>query len=156
MSRWNICRTMNARSMIWSYAVLSASSIRHLNMKQTTLKAEAAGETFTAKEKSSKPPGWKAVYADAASSGSSASQYDAYGDYEDSEDLGEDFQNNDMYLKASEQALPVLHKGDTLDCHTHEYHKRYRPKLPPVFTEATLPVRLWRIRYVICLLMIIR
>ena len=29
-----------------------------------------------------------------------ASQYDAYGDYEDSEDFGEDFQNNDMYLKA--------------------------------------------------------
>ena len=58
--------------------------------EQTTLKAEAAGETFTAKGKVIKAAGWKAVYADAASSGSSASQYDAYGDYEDSEDFGED------------------------------------------------------------------
>ena len=44
--------------------------------EQTTLKAEAAGETFTAKGKVIKAAGWKAVYADAASFGSSASQYD--------------------------------------------------------------------------------
>ena len=121
--------------------------------EQTTLKAEAAGETFTAKGKVIKAAGWKAVYADAASSGSSASQYDAYGDYEDSEDFGEDFQNNDMYLKASEQALPVLHKGDTLS-HAR-ISQTVRPKLPPVLQKRHFCPP-WRIRYVICLLMIIR
>ena len=105
--------------------------------EQTTLKAEAAGETFTAKGKVIKAAGWKAVYADAASSGSSASQYDAYGDYEDSEDFGEDFQNNDMYLKASEQALPVLHKGDTLTV-TRTNITSGKTKAPARFTEATL------------------
>ena len=105
--------------------------------EQTTLKAEAAGETFTAKGKVIKAAGWKAVYADAVSSGSSASQYDAYGDYEDSEDFGEDFQNNDMYLKASEQALPVLHKGDTLTV-TRTNITSGKTKAPARFTEATL------------------
>ena len=105
--------------------------------EQTTLKAEAAGETFTAKGKVIKAAGWKAVYADAASFGSSASQYDAYGDYEDSEDFGEDFQNNDMYLKASEQALPVLHKGDTLTV-TRTNITSGKTKAPSRFTEATL------------------
>lgn len=105
--------------------------------EQTTLKAEAAGETFTAKGKVIKAAGWKAVYADAASSGSSASQYDAYGDYEDSEDFGEDFQNNDMYLKASEQALPVLRKGDTLTV-TRTNITSGKTKAPARFTEATL------------------
>ena len=105
--------------------------------EQTTLKAEAAGETFTAKGKVIKAAGWKAVYADAASFGSSASQYDAYGDYEDSEDFGEDFQNNDMYLKASEQALPVLHKGDTLTVRRTNITSG-KTKAPSRFTEATL------------------
>ena len=105
--------------------------------EQTTLKAEAVGETFTAKGKVIKAAGWKAVYADAVSSGSSASQYDAYGDYEDSEDFGEDFQNNDMYLKASEQALPVLHKGDTLTV-TRTNITSGKTKAPARFTEATL------------------
>ena len=77
------------------------------------------------------------VYADAVSSGSSASQYDAYGDYEDSEDFGEDFQNNDMYLKASEQALPVLHKGNTLTV-TRTNITSGKTKAPARFTEATL------------------
>lgn len=123
--------------MIWSYAVLSASSIPAFEYEQTTLKAEATGETFTAKGKVIKAAGWKAVYADAPSSGSSASQYDAYGDYEDSEDFGEDFQNNDMYLKASEQALPVLHKGDTLTV-TRTNITSGKTKAPARFTEATL------------------
>ncbi len=123
--------------MIWSYAVFISVLYPAFEYEQTTLKAEAAGETFTAKGKVIKAAGWKAVYADAASSGSSASQYDAYGNYEDSEDFGKDFQNNDMYLKASEQALPVLHKGDTLTV-TPTNITSGKTKAPARFTEATI------------------
>ena len=137
MSRWNICR--NNERKIYDLVVRRFISVLYpaFEYEQTTLKAEAAGETFTAKGKVIKAAGWKAVYADAVSSGSSASQYDAYGDYEDSEDFGEDFQNNDMYLKASEQALPVLHKGNTLTV-TRTNITSGKTKAPARFTEATL------------------
>lgn len=54
--------------------------------------------------------------------------------------LEKDFQNNDMYLKASEQALPVLHKGDTLTV-TRTNITNGKTKAPARFTEATLLVR---------------
>ena len=105
--------------------------------EQTTLKAEAAGETFTAKGKIIKSAGWKAVYAGSAASDSGISSSDIYGDYEDSEDFGEDYRDNDAYLKASEQALPFLHKGDTLSI-THTNITNGKTKAPARFTEATL------------------
>ncbi len=93
--------------------------------EQTTLKAEAADETFTAKRKGhQKPPDGRPYMPMLHLPVPLLHSMMLTEDYEDSEDFGEDFQNNDMYLKASEQALPVLHKGDTPDCHTHEYHKR--------------------------------
>ena len=42
-----------------------------------------------------------------------------------------------MYLKASEQALPVLHKGDTLTV-TRTNITSGKTKAPARFTEATL------------------
>lgn len=45
-----------------------------------------------------------------------------------------------MYLKASEQALPVLHKGDTLTV-TRTNITSGKTKAPARFTEATLLVR---------------
>lgn len=94
--------------------------------EQTTLQAEAAGESFTASGKQVKAAGWKAVYEDSLPSNS-----DEYDD--DAEPFGspkDAFRLRNQSLPAIEQgtAYPVTKAGIT--------HGNTKP--PARFTEATL------------------
>lgn len=87
--------------------------------EQTTMKASAAGEDFTAKGKVIRSAGWHAVY-------DTISPYSA-----------EDTEENDFAPRTDNQPLPPLEQGtkllpDTISIHTG------KTKPPARFTEATL------------------
>lgn len=91
--------------------------------EQTTLKATAAGELFTAKGQFILSPGWQSVYTDSTA---------ATGGYLTDEDTEEA-----SYLKASSQPLPALKKDDRLSI-SHITLTSGKTKPPARFTEATL------------------
>lgn len=90
--------------------------------EQTTMKATAAGQNFIAKGKIILSPGWKSVY----DGGLGDDAYDEDGDSEDA-----------AYIKASEQPLPVLAKGEKFPILGRTVTTG-RTKPPARFTEATL------------------
>lgn len=97
--------------------------------EQTTLKASAAGETFTAKGRIVKAIGWKAVYETGAS--------------DLSDDYDEDTADNDRFgkqadtFRQADQSLPPLKKGDAFPIGRITMTSgKTRP--PARFTEATL------------------
>lgn len=93
--------------------------------EQTTLKANAFGETFTAKGKVIKSAGWKAVYENALG-----------GDVSD--DCEEDsFGNQKSTFCQADQSLPNIKAGTHLDIATTVLTTG-KTKAPARFTEATL------------------
>lgn len=90
--------------------------------EQTTLKASAAGQAFTAKGKIILSPGWKAIY---DSSGAADSSF-----LDDSEE-------DDASWQSCEQPLPLLKKGEQLSISQIALTKG-KTKPPARFTEATL------------------
>lgn len=92
--------------------------------EQTTLKASAAGEIFTARGKIIKAAGWKAVCSGLGPSGDSG------------EDFDEDF-DLDSEEKQADQSLPPLKKGVTFTI-ARITVTAGKTKPPARFTEATL------------------
>jgi len=92
--------------------------------EQTTLKASAAGEIFTARGKIIKAAGWKAVCSGLGPSGDSG------------EDFDEDF-DLDSEEKQADQSLPPLKKGVTFTIARITVIAG-KTKPPARFTEATL------------------
>ena len=92
--------------------------------EQTTLKASAAGELFTARGKIIKAAGWKAVCSGLGPSGDSG------------EDFDEDF-DLDLEENQADQSLPPLKKGMTFTI-TQITVTAGKTKPPARFTEATL------------------
>ena len=94
--------------------------------EQTTLKAEAAGEFFTAKGKVIKSPGWRAVYE------TNTSNYSD--DYDEDDDL---FGNHSNTFRQADQSLPAFKQGERLSIDRIDLTSgKTRP--PARFTEATL------------------
>lgn len=87
--------------------------------EQTTLKATAAGQCFTARGKRVLAPGWKAVY-----------EADGFNDNEENADEDSGFQT-------AEQSLPSLKKGEKLPVSNPAVQTGWT-KPPARFTEATL------------------
>jgi len=92
--------------------------------EQTSLKASAAGEIFTARGKIIKAAGWKAVCSGLGPSGDSG------------EDFDEDF-DLDSEEKQADQSLPPLKKGATFTI-ARITVTAGKTKPPARFTEATL------------------
>ena len=91
--------------------------------EQTTLRAEAAGESFTAKGRIVKSPGWKTVYENAG-----------FGDNSDEFDEGEETDTN---MNVKDQTLPSLSKSQVLKAGKTEMTSG-KTKPPARFNEATL------------------
>ncbi len=87
--------------------------------EQTTLKATAAGQCFTARGKRVLSQGWKAVY--------EADHFDENEEYEDEKDG----------FQTTEQTLPSLKKGEKLPI-SNPALQTGKTKPPARFTEATL------------------
>lgn len=87
--------------------------------EQTTLKATAAGQCFTARGKRVLSQGWKAVY--------EADHFDENEEYEDEKDG----------FQTTEQTLPSLKKGEKLPV-SNPALQTGKTKPPARFTEATL------------------
>lgn len=97
--------------------------------EQTTLKASAAGETFTAKGRIVKAIGWKAVYETGAS--------DLSDDYDEDTADNDRFGNQADTFRQADQSLPPLKKGDAFPIGRITMTSgKTRP--PARFTEATL------------------
>ncbi len=97
--------------------------------EQTTLKASAAGETFTAKGRIVKAIGWKAVYETGAS--------DLSDDYDEDAADNDRFGNRADTFRQADQSLPPLKKGDAFPIGRITMTSgKTRP--PARFTEATL------------------
>lgn len=95
--------------------------------EQTTMKATAAGELFSARGKVIKALGWKAVYETNTSD---------YGDdYDDSED--DLFGNHSNTFRQTDQSLPALKQGEILTI-DHIDMTTGKTKPPSRFTEGTL------------------
>ena len=90
--------------------------------EQTTLKASAAGQAFTAKGKIIRSPGWKAIYD--SSSAATVSFLD-------------DPEEDDASWQSCEQPLPLLKKGERLSI-SQIALTTGKTKPPARFTEATL------------------
>lgn len=90
--------------------------------EQTTLKASAAGQAFTAKGKIILSPGWKAIYD--SSSAADSSFLDAP-------------EEDDASWQSCEQPLPLLKKGEQLSI-SQIALTTGKTKPPARFTEATL------------------
>lgn len=90
--------------------------------EQTTMKAEAAGQAFTAKGKIVLSPGWKAVY-------DSSNEADA--------SFMDEVQEDDSSWQSAEQPLPSLKKGEQLSISQISLTTG-KTKPPARFTEATL------------------
>lgn len=88
--------------------------------EQTTMKATAAGQNFIAKGKIILSPGWKSVY---------DGGFDA--------DSDEDISDDGTYMKAAEQPLPSLRKGEKFPI-LNSTVTTGKTKPPARFTEATL------------------
>ena len=98
--------------------------------EQTTMRAEAADEIFTAKGKVILSPGWKAVYE------SGAFNTDFHD--EDDDDCEDDlFGNRSNTFRQADQSLPDLKKGASLAI-TRINMTTGKTKPPARFTEATL------------------
>ena len=91
--------------------------------EQTTLRAEAAGESFTAKGRIVKSPGWKTVYENAG-----------FGDNSDEFDEDEETDTN---MNVKDQTLPSLSKSQVLKAGKAEMTSG-KTKPPARFNEATL------------------
>lgn len=91
--------------------------------EQTTLKASAAGETFTAKGQTILAPGWKVVYEDNQAA--------------DPDDFTDDDLDDSSILKVSIQPLPAVKKGEQLSI-SRLTITTGKTKAPARFTEATL------------------
>lgn len=89
--------------------------------EQTTMYAEAAGETFTAKGKVVKSSGWKEVY----------DSFAGFGEDEEEESL------SDSCDSIGEQTLPKLTKGSGYDLESAQITSG-KTKPPAPFNEATL------------------
>ena len=97
--------------------------------EQTTLKASAAGQAFTAKGKIILSPGWKAIYD--SSSAADSSFLDAP-------------EEDDASWQSCEQPLPLLKKGEQLSI-SQIALTTGKTKPPARFTEATLLAALVRV-----------
>lgn len=94
--------------------------------EQTTLKASAANEMFTAKGKVIKAVGWKAVYSAAASGSESSTEKDSGYHFESDSEDGQ-----------ADQSLPTFKQGAFLSI-SHISITSGKTKAPTRFTEATL------------------
>lgn len=90
--------------------------------EQTTLKASAAGQAFTAKGKIILSPGWKAIYDSSSAADSS---------------FLDDSEEDDTSWQSCEQPLPLLKKGEQLSI-SQIALTTGKTKPPARFTEATL------------------
>ena len=90
--------------------------------EQTTLKASAAGQAFTAKGKVIRSPGWKAIYDSSSAADSS---------------FLDDPEEDDASWQSCEQPLPLLKKGEQLSISQISLTTG-KTKPPARFTEATL------------------
>ncbi len=94
--------------------------------EQTTLKASAANEMFTAKGKIIKAAGWKAVYSAAAPGSESSTEKDSGYHFESDSEDGQ-----------ADQSLPTFKQGAFLSI-SHISITSGKTKAPTRFTEATL------------------
>ncbi|MBC5742676.1 DNA topoisomerase III [Lachnospiraceae bacterium MD308] len=94
--------------------------------EQTTLKASAANEMFTAKGKVIKAVGWKAVYSAAASGSESSTEKDSGYHFESDSEDGQ-----------TDQSLPTFKQSAFLSI-SHISITSGKTKAPARFTEATL------------------
>ena len=104
--------------------------------EQTTLKAAAAGELFTAKGKVVKKTGWKALY----EAGADNLKDDFSDDYEDdyeSGSAGSRFGYKADTFRQASQTLPDIKKGAALPISRADMTSG-KTKPPARFTEATL------------------
>lgn len=90
--------------------------------EQTTMKATAAGQNFIAKGKIILAPGWKSVYGNG---------------FDTDDDIAEDLSDDETYVKASDQPLPSLRKGEQFPI-LDSTVTTGKTKPPARFTEATL------------------